>query len=139
NVIGDTVSMPSGSVITYTVTGNVPSSTTGSISNTATVTPPSGVNDPTPANNTATDTDTAALNADLRITKTDGSATYTPGGSITYTIVVTNAGPSDVTGATVADTIPVLTGVTWTAVATTGTPTGFTASGTGNAIGDTVS
>ena len=40
---------------------------------------------------------------------------------MTYTIVVTNAGPSNVTGATVADTFPAtLTGVTYTAVQTGG-------------------
>jgi uncharacterized repeat protein (TIGR01451 family) len=41
--------------------------------------------------------------ADLLITKTDGSASYTAGGPVTYTIVVSNAGPLNVVGATVAD------------------------------------
>ena len=44
--------------------------------------------------------------ADLSITKTDGVTTATPGGSVTYTITATNAGPSNATGATVADTFP---------------------------------
>lgn len=44
--------------------------------------------------------------ADLSITKTDGSGTYTPGGSATYAIVVTNNGPDDVTGAVIADNLP---------------------------------
>ena len=35
-----------------------------------------------------TDTDTPAASADLTVTKDDGVATYTPGGSVTYTIVV---------------------------------------------------
>src|SRR5262249_45618324 len=35
--------------------------------------------------------------ADLAITKTDGTTTYTPGGTTTYTIVVSNNGPSAVT------------------------------------------
>jgi len=50
---------------------------------------------------------------DLSITKDDGNATYTPGGTATYTIVVTNNGPDDVTGATIADDLP--DGVTMTA------------------------
>jgi len=51
--------------------------------------------------------------ADLSITKDDSSLTYTPGGTGTYTIVVTNNGPDDVTSATIADNLP--NGVTMTA------------------------
>ena len=70
------------------------------------MTAPAGVTDPTPGNNSATDTDTLTRQADLAITKTDGVTTATPGGSVTYTITVTNAGPSDSTGASVADDFP---------------------------------
>src|SRR4030095_354169 len=38
--------------------------------------------------------------ADLSITKNDGFLSKAPGTSVTYTIVVTNNGPSAVTGAT---------------------------------------
>ncbi|MBO9664651.1 CARDB domain-containing protein [Dokdonella sp.] len=69
--------------------------------------------------------------ADLAITKTDGSAIYTPGNPITYTIVASNAGPSTAVGATVADTIPAaITGATWTAVYSAGAS--GPASGSGN-------
>jgi len=44
------------------------------------------------------------VEADLSITKTDGVANAIPGGSVTYTIVATNAGAHDAPGATVADT-----------------------------------
>ncbi len=44
--------------------------------------------------------------ADLSISKDDSSLTYTPGGTATYTIVVTNNGPDDVTGATITDDLP---------------------------------
>lgn len=44
--------------------------------------------------------------ADLSITKDDGLTTVAPGGQITYTITASNAGPDDVTGATVADMFP---------------------------------
>ena len=73
---------------------------------------------------------TADLVADLAVTKTDGSLTYTPGMPVTYTITVTNAGPSDAIGATVTDALPAqVTTATWTATGTAGTA--FTASGTG--------
>ena len=52
--------------------------------------------------------------ADLSITKTDGVPSRSPG-TFSYTIVVSNAGPSDVFGARVTDTMPAqLTNVTWT-------------------------
>jgi uncharacterized repeat protein (TIGR01451 family) len=69
--------------------------------------------------------------ADLSITKTDGVASINQGGSVTYTIVVANAGPNAVTGATVTDTMPAsLTGVAWTCTATAGST--CPASGSGN-------
>ena len=55
----------------------------------------------------------------------------TPGGTVTYTIVVTNLGPAAVVGATVVDTMPpALTGVTWTCTASSGGS--CPASGTGD-------
>ncbi|GHB67277.1 hypothetical protein GCM10007390_20730 [Persicitalea jodogahamensis] len=138
--ISQTVSLPSGGSVTYTVAVAVPSSRTGNLVNTATVAAPAGVTDPTPANNSATDTDTQNSVADLAITKTDGSATYTPGLPLTYTIVVSNAGPSNVTGAAVSDAIPiVLTNVTWTS-ATAGTASVVSGgSGSGNNLSASVS
>jgi len=50
--------------------------------------------------------DTSLCNADLAITKDDGLLTYTPGGTATYTIVVTNNGPRNVVAARVQDTLP---------------------------------
>jgi uncharacterized repeat protein (TIGR01451 family) len=59
--------------------------------------------------------------ADLSVTKTDGAPSAIPGQPVTYTIAVTNAGPSAVTNATVTDAPPaVLTGVTWTCTASAG-------------------
>ena len=55
--INDTVTMPAGSVITYSATGTISSSATGPLSDTVTVTAPIGVTDPNLANNSKTDTD----------------------------------------------------------------------------------
>jgi uncharacterized repeat protein (TIGR01451 family) len=131
--INDTVNLPAGASVTYTVNATINPSATGSVSNTATVTFPG---DPNTANNSATDTDTLTPKADLAITKTDGVTSATPGGSVTYTITASNAGPSNATGATVADTFPASETGTYTAVGAGGA-TGFTVSGTGN-INDTV-
>ena len=123
--IHDTVTLPRGSTITYTITANISLSATGNLVNTATVSPPSGVADSDPTNNTATDTDTPALQSDLSITQTDATATYTPGTGLTYTIVVHNGGPSNVVGAIVTDTFdPALGTPTWSATGTSGTQFG---------------
>jgi uncharacterized repeat protein (TIGR01451 family) len=133
--INDTVNLPAGGSVTYTASCNISASASGSLSNTATVAAPAGVTDPTPGNNSATDTDTLAASADLSITKTDGVTSATPGGSVTYTITASNAGPSNATGATVADTFPASLTCTWSCVGAGGGT--CTASGTGN-INDTV-
>ncbi len=72
----------------------------------------------------------------LSITKTDNTPTFHPGDTLTYKIVVSNAGPDAVTGASVTDILPAgLTGVSYTG-AGTGGGTG-TAAGAGS-INDTV-
>lgn len=138
--ISDTVNMPAGSTITYTITGTIDAAATGTLLSVATVGAPLGVTDPNSANNSVTDSNVVSTEADLSITKTDNSPTpgsVVPGTALTYTIVVSNTGPGDVTGAKVADTYPAdFTGVTYTATST-GTASGFTANGSGN-IGDTV-
>jgi len=75
--------------------------------------------------------------SDLSITKTDGVPTYTAGFSVTYTIVVANAGPDDAVGATVSDAVlslPQVSGATWTCVGT-GAATCPTGTNTGNITG----
>ncbi len=130
--------MPAGSVITYIATGTIsPSAPTGTLSDTATVTAPSGVTDPKLANNSATDTDTLMLATDLKVTVTDGKRKAVAGATDTYTIVVSNAGLAGVSGAVVSDNFPtIFTGVTYTATQSGGA-SGFTATGSGN-IRDTV-
>jgi uncharacterized repeat protein (TIGR01451 family) len=134
--INRTVNLLVGGTATFTATATLNVAATGTLVNTATVTPPAGVSDPVPGNNTATDTDTIVPAAQLSITKTDGQATASPSQAITYTIVATNAGPSPVTGATVTDTPPAsLLTPTWTCVGAGGGT--CAASGSGS-INDTV-
>ncbi|MBK9051528.1 MAG: DUF11 domain-containing protein [Chloroflexi bacterium] len=134
--INDAVNLPAGGSVTYTVNATIDANASGTLSNTATATVGGGVTDPVPANNSATDTTTLTPQADLSITKTDGSATEVPGTSVTYTIVASNSGPSNDAAATVADTFPAtITGVTWTCVGAGGAT--CTAAGAGN-INDTV-
>jgi uncharacterized repeat protein (TIGR01451 family) len=85
-----------------TVTTSV-TATSGSVSNTASIGAPSGIHDPNPTDNAATDTNLISVSADLQITKTDNSTDYVANALKTYEITVYNAGPSDVTGASVTD------------------------------------
>jgi uncharacterized repeat protein (TIGR01451 family) len=93
-----------GASATITVTAAVSGTATGTISNTASAT--STETDNTPANNSATDTTTATPQIDLQITKSDTPDPVIAGNQLTYTIQVTNAGPSTATGVTVTDVLP---------------------------------
>ncbi len=140
--------LAAGDSVTLTVNGTVTGSTTvapngSSLTNTVTVTPASGTTDTNLANNTATDTDTVrARAADLSITKTDGATSVSRGQTVTYTVVVANAGPDTVTGAVFLDPRPVTNaagnavGITsgtwsWTCANTVGTGCGTILTGTG--------
>jgi uncharacterized repeat protein (TIGR01451 family) len=138
NAINTSATLEAGDTATYTVSGTVSSSATGTIANTANVAVPAWLTDSATANNTATDTDTINLNADLSITKTDGAASINSGSPVSYTIVVSNAGPDASTGSIVTDTVPAsVTGVTWSCGSATGGATCGAASGSGNAISTT--
>lgn len=60
--------------------------------------------------------------ADLSITKSDGSSSYTPGGAATYTLQVSNAGPDPVTAAVINDSLPrgATLAASWTCSASAG-------------------
>jgi uncharacterized repeat protein (TIGR01451 family) len=100
----DTVDLPVGGSITYTVTANISATAMGNLTNSATVS--SSILDPVPGNNSATDMDTQFISADLSITKDDGVATYVPGGTLLYTIIVSNNSGSNVVGVVVTDMKP---------------------------------
>jgi uncharacterized repeat protein (TIGR01451 family) len=108
------VSLPAGSNLTYHATCTLIPTATGSLVNTATITPPAGLPDPVATNNSATDTDTIANQPDLYVTKTDGADTAVPGMPLNYTIVFGNHGPIPATNAAILDNFPAAyTGVTW--------------------------
>lgn len=130
--INTTVNLPPGATATFTLQATVISSATDTLSNTATVTAPASAPDTSVANNSATDVDTIVTTADLAITKSNNATTLVPGNQTTYTITVSNSGPSAVTGAAVADNLPaILTNASWTCTASSGSSCG-SANGTGS-------
>ncbi len=81
---------------TATIVAAVSSAQTAGLS--ATATAASSTTDPTPGNNTATAATVVEVRADLSVTLTDAPDPVTAGTQLTYTAVVSNAGPSDATG-----------------------------------------
>jgi uncharacterized repeat protein (TIGR01451 family) len=109
--INDAANLLVGGTATYLLTGTVDIAATGTLTNTATVAPPIGGFDPNTGDNTATDSDPIVPQADVAVSKTDTPDPVQPGGALTYTVTVSNLGPSTATGVTLTDTLP--TGVTF--------------------------
>ncbi|MFC4164536.1 DUF6923 family protein [Epilithonimonas zeae] len=81
------------------------------------------------------------FDADLSVTKTDGTSTYSAGTNTVYTIVARNNGPFGVQNATVSDLLPAgipAANMSYTAVASAGSTTSVTGTQTG-AINDLIS
>ncbi|WP_306354237.1 gliding motility-associated C-terminal domain-containing protein [Flavobacterium sp. '19STA2R22 D10 B1'] len=77
---------------------------TGIYANTATIT--GDEMDPVPGDNTSTITPIPIAITDLNIVKTVDNATPDVGSTVTFTLTVNNAGPSDATGIVVTDVLP---------------------------------
>ena len=88
---------------------NVTPQSTGSITNSATAS--SAVSDPNSANNTASAATTVNPAANLALTKSDSPDPVLQGSELTYTLGVTNNGPSSASSVVITDTLP--SGVTY--------------------------
>jgi uncharacterized repeat protein (TIGR01451 family)/fimbrial isopeptide formation D2 family protein len=87
--------------------------------------------DPDTTNNSAAVTLDVSPAADLSVTKT-GPGSASQGSTVTYTLVARNTGPSNVTGASLADTVPAQIGSTsWSCVASGTADCDTLAAGTG--------
>ncbi len=104
--LSQTVGLPSGASVTFTAICALSPSATGSLSNTATIAAGAGITDPTPGNNSATDTDTLVASADLAVTMTDSPDPVVAGTNLTYTVTVVNNGPSDAQGVSISLPLP---------------------------------
>jgi uncharacterized repeat protein (TIGR01451 family) len=111
-------SLTNGASVTVAITATVDAGTAGTmIANTAEVTA-AGQPDPdsTPNNHDPNEDDQSSVSitvqsADLVVDKTVDNPTPNEGDTIVYTIIITNDGPSDATGVTLTDLLPV--GVTY--------------------------
>lgn len=89
---------------TVLIRGAVSGNASGAISNTAVVS--STTPDPNPNNNTSTVVVPVGEAADLAVVKSANSAQVSPGGTLTYTVVVSNFGPDAAQNVTLTDVIP---------------------------------
>ncbi|WP_454055334.1 SdrD B-like domain-containing protein [Clostridium sp. Marseille-Q7071] len=98
--------LPAGSSRTILIRGRVNSSATGCINNTAIVT--STTPDPNPLNNVSSICIEIVpqAEADVSVEKTASPNPVAPGGVLTYTIIVSNAGPSNAENVVLTDSIP---------------------------------
>ncbi|HEV7571757.1 MAG TPA: hypothetical protein VGQ21_09685, partial [Thermoanaerobaculia bacterium] len=115
--------MASGATATFTIIATVsPTAPLGLLNNTANATSTS--TDPTTPNTSTAGTLITAGNADISVVKTAAPGPYATGSNLTYTIAVTNGGPTAAANVSVTDVIPV--GTTFVSA----TPTQGSCSGT---------
>jgi uncharacterized repeat protein (TIGR01451 family) len=98
--------LANGATATFTLVTEVAAGSSGTVTNTATAS--SATPDGNSGNSGVTSSPIAIgpSSADLTITKTTLTTTATPGTNITYTITVSNSGPSTATNVVVNDTLP---------------------------------
>jgi uncharacterized repeat protein (TIGR01451 family) len=108
--IAASVNLAASGTATFVLTGTLDPAATGTLTNTASVAPPAGVLDPVPTNDLAIDVDTLAPRADLALVKGDAPDPVVQGGTLVYTLTVSNAGPSRSPAATVIDALPAAVG-----------------------------
>jgi uncharacterized repeat protein (TIGR01451 family) len=98
--------MASGDDATFSLVATVnPSASDGTtITNTASV--QSSTSDPTASNNSDSTTTSVKGQADLAVTKSDSPDPVGAGGTLIYTLTVTNKGPNTASGVVLTDTLP---------------------------------
>ena len=93
-----------GATSTVTVQAAVDPATRGAITNTVEVA--GNQTDPDPGNNATIETTEATAEADLSVSKIDSPDPVLAGATLTYSLTVSNRGPSAATGVTLIDTLP---------------------------------
>lgn len=103
----DLTALPAGATDTATFALRLPATLPAgaeTLTNAAAVRSPAP--DANPGDNDDTATTTLDAAPDLVLTKDDGGATATPGGTVSYTLTVSNTGDQDATGIQLLDTLP---------------------------------
>jgi uncharacterized repeat protein (TIGR01451 family) len=133
-ITNDSLTLPAGSHITFTITGTVAASATGTLTDAVSV---------TPAHTTAVQASVSGSITTLTLTDDDGGSSVTgaqgtaiAGAGITYTIGVTNTGASGVETALAYVLAAEVTNDTWSVNSTSGGAQASSSDGTGNLSDD---
>ena len=102
-VSGTLSTFPNLANVVVQITGNFAVSGASSLTNTASITPAPGMTDPMPDSNQSSISTSMSYVADLVVTKTQSSDVYVSGAPVTYSMTVTNIGPSAADGALLSD------------------------------------
>ena len=121
------VSLPSGGSVTFSVVATIAANATGTVANTATVAAPAGVTDPTPGNNSATDTNTVPAPTPTPTPTPAPTATPTPTPAPTATPTPTPAPTATPTPTPAPTATPTPTPAPTATPTPTPTPTTFVA------------
>jgi uncharacterized repeat protein (TIGR01451 family) len=115
----DTVDITAGGSVVYALSAELSPAATGTLFNTARVAEPDNVIDAAQGNNVVVHSAQLTPHVDLSLTKDDGQTEAIPGLPVTYTITLSNAGPSDLTDGELADLFPaIFEDPSWSCVAT---------------------
>ena len=105
NGVWSGLALAAGDSVTLTVQATVRTNVSGAFTNTSTASVPPGVTDPVLTNNNASDVDVVLLTPDVAVTGS-GPANVLPGGTIVYTVTVTNLSPLTASNVVVSDSLP---------------------------------
>ncbi len=111
SVSGIIPALPANGGVTIIIAARMPvGGTDTSLTNNASVSPPSGVTDPIPSSNSSfINTALIYRSADLSVTKLASTTSYVLGSPIDYTVTLTNLGPGPADGATLRDRLTAAT------------------------------
>ncbi|WP_294736194.1 choice-of-anchor L domain-containing protein, partial [uncultured Flavobacterium sp.] len=114
DLIDDTVgTLAAGDTVTYTVTADVPATFTGNLILSTIV--ETDTEDIDPSCDDCVDTDYETASADIVVVNTDNQDVYVAGTTSTYTVTVTNNGPTEAQNVVVQNVIPTgITSFSWT-------------------------
>ncbi len=117
--IVDTVDIVADGWLVYSLSAGLSPAATGTLLNTARVTEPGDVVDADQGNNVVVHGAQLTPEVDLTLTKDDGQTEAIPGLPVTYTITLTNGGPSDLAAGDLEDLFPaIFEEPAWSCVAT---------------------
>jgi uncharacterized repeat protein (TIGR01451 family) len=130
-----TSAVTAGHTDSFTVVVSAPSGLASGAAFSDTASVSASTADPNSTNNSSTAAGTVATSADLAVTAS-GPSSVTPGTNATYTITLTNNGPSDAQGVVLSDLLP--TGSTFVSMTPgAGNPDAFTFGQTGGTVTET--